>query len=41
MIQNAILKEEKSSTRSIRQFELIWFQIFALKIAMPTFRRHW
>ena len=28
-------------TRSIMKFDMIWFQIFALKIAMATFRRHW
>ena len=40
-IQNTNPKEDKYLTRSIMKFDMIWFQIFALKIAMSTFRRHW
>ena len=40
-IQNTIPKEGYSSTRSIVKFDLIWYQICVLKIAMSTFRRHW
>ena len=39
-IQNTIPKEEYSSTRSIVKFDLIWYQILDLKIAMATLRRH-
>ena len=36
-IQNTIPKEGYSSTRSIVKFDLIWYQICVLKIAMATF----
>ena len=39
-IQNYSPKEEKPSARSIVKFDLIWYQILHLKIAMATLLRH-